>query len=383
VSTLIGSTEAAAILDVSKATLYAYVSRGRLNRTVAPDGRVSLFDRDEVEQLARRSRRASSRPRATIDVVVSSDVTVIDETSLRYRGHEVAALAADHSFEDVAELLWSESGEVVPSATSWPMLDRSDREALDQCAGLDVSPIGAMAVAAHVLAERHPDDSATEAARRSLLAMPGLLGSTRRTGPYALRLAGAWRRQPAPGLVAAVDAALVLLADHELATGTLVVRVVASVRTSPYVAFAAGLASMEGARFGAASEAVHRFIAECAEEEPRIVIDRWRAGRRRCPGFGHSVYRQVDPRFPVLLDLVRRIDPDVATLVEVIVAEAGRVVPHPPNIDLAVGALTFAGGLDPSLPVFAVARLAGWGAHFDEEVAERPLRYRGIATPAR
>ena len=51
-STLIRSNEAAALLNVSKPTLYAYVSRGRLQRTTAPDGRTSLFARDEVERLA-------------------------------------------------------------------------------------------------------------------------------------------------------------------------------------------------------------------------------------------------------------------------------------------------------------------------------------------
>jgi citrate synthase len=95
------------------------------------------------------------------------------------------------------------------------------------------------------------------------------------------------------------------------------------------------------------------------------------------------VYQQIDPRFAVLLDRVRRLDADVGTLVDVIVAEAGRSFAHPPNVDLAMGALTFAADLDPSIPLAAVARLAGWGAHFDEEIAERPLRYRGIATPAR
>ena len=384
-STLIRSSEAAAILDVTKATLYSYVSRGRLARTIAADGRTSLFARDEVEQLAQRSRRAPSGPRATIDVQISSGITVIDDTTLSYRGHDVVQLAADHRFEDVAELLWS--GTAVEGDTTWPSLDPSERATLSPICSLPLSPIGRIATAAQVLAELHRDPAAlpspVTAARRLLVAAPFVLGSTRRTGRYAERLTVAWRRRPSPALVDAIDTALVLLADHELATSTLAVRIAASVRTSPSVAFAAGLTTLEGALHGTTSAEAHRFLDDCAAGEPTLVIDHLRARRRPVPGFGHKVYRGVDPRFPPLLEQVRRLDPDGAELVGAVIAEAGRVMAHQPNVDLALGALTRAAGLEPDTPIFPVARIAGWAAHFDEECAERPVRFRGVATPRR
>jgi len=52
-----------------------------------------------------------------------------------------------------------------------------------------------------------------------------------------------------------------------------------------------------------------------------------------------------------------------------------------PTVDLALGALTWVTGLDASAPIFAVARIAGWGAHYAEELNERPVRFRGVATP--
>ena len=386
---MIRSGEAAAILGVTKATLYAYVSRGRLPRTIAADGRTSLFARDEVEQLARRSRRAPTGPRATIDVQISSGITVIDETSLSYRGHDVVALAADHRFEDVAELLWS--GDDAEAATTWPSLDAALRDALAPIAGLALSPIGRIATAAQVVAEVHgdtapnpnPASSPADAARRLLIATPLVLGSARRTGRYAERLAVAWRRRPSPALVDAIDTALVLLADHELATSTLAVRIAASVRTSPSIAFAAGLTTLEGALHGSASAEAHRFLDDCAESEPSVVMDQFRAQRRPIPGFGHKVYRGIDPRFPPLLDQVRRLDPSGAELVDGVIAEAGRIMAHQPNVDLALGALTRGAGLEPDTPIFAVARIAGWAAHYDEECAERPVRFRGVATPRR
>jgi citrate synthase len=381
-STYVKADEAAAILDVSKPTLYAYVSRGRLRRSTGPDGRTSLFARDEVEQLAARSRRASA-PRPTIDVQVSSGVTVIDEHALTYRGHDVAALAADHSFEDVAELLWAGPDTAPASGTKWPAVDPEDRGALAAVDELDLTPIGRLAVTAHVLGRRHPADGAGEAARRLLLAIPTVLGSSRRTGPYARRLAAAWRARPSEALVAAVDTSMVLLADHELATSTLAVRIAASVRSDPYVAFASGFASMEGTLHGKASAAVHRFLEECARDGADVTIRRLRAQRMPIPGFGHKVYRIVDPRYAVLVDHVGRIDPDGAGVLDSVVAEAGRVMAHPPNVDLALGALSWVAGLDPDIPIFAVARVAGWAAHYAEEVDERPVRFRGVARPLR
>ena len=380
VSTLIRSTDAAAILGVSKATLYAYVSRGRLNRTTAPDGRTSLFARDEVQQLAERSRRAPSGPRATIDVQIASNITTIDEDALTFRGVDAIELAATRRFEDVAEFLWS--AEANAAAVTWPSADPALRSALSPIAELVISPIARLATAAHVLSALHPDDGSAAAARRLLVATPVVLGSSRHTGRFAARLAGAWRRRPSAELIDAIDAALVVLADHELATSTLAVRISASVRTSPYAGFAAGLASIEGRLHGSAAAEVSRFLATCAESEPSAVLAQHRAERRQVPGFGHKVYRGRDPRFPLVMDHVSRLDPNEADLVDAVMVEAGRTMPHQPNVDLALGALTRAARLEPDTPIFAAARIAGWAAHFAEELDERPLRFRGVATPA-
>lgn len=380
-STLIRATEASTILGVSKPTLYAYVSRGRLSRTTAADGRTSLFSRDEVTQLAERSRRAPSGPRPTIDVQISSAVTTMDDTSLRFRGHDVTELASRLHFEDVAELLWSASADARGGGIVWPGADTHDRAALAPIDQLGLSPIGRIAVAAHVLAASRPGDSPSTAARRLVIAAPGVLGSTRHTGRFALRLTAAWRSRPSTALVDAVDTALILLADHELATSTLAVRIAASVRTAPNVAFAAGLACIEGVLHGSASAQAHRFLEACADEGPTATIGRLRTERRPIPGFGHKVYRGIDPRFPPLVEHVRQLDPIRAAVVDAVVSEAGRVMTHQPNIDLALGAFTWAAGFEPDTPIFAVARIAGWGAHFAEEVAERPVRFRGVAGP--
>ena len=382
-STLIRAGDAADILGVSKPTLYAYVSRGRLTRTTAADGRTSLFDRNEVEQLVERSRRSASGPRPTIDVQIRSSITTMHEEALEFRCHDVIALVSTRHFEDVAELLWSNDADVAPAGTTWPKADSDDLAALSPIDDLDTTPIGRLAIAAHTVDARHRNDDAATAARRLLLVTPALLGSRRRTGAYAHRLASAWQTQPSPDLVAAVDTALALLADHELATSTLAVRIAASARTTPLAAIATGLASIEGELHGSASAAAHRFLDRCATHGTASSVAELRSARQLIPGFGHKVYRGVDPRFGPLIDAIRPLDPNSnrLALVDEVIAEVGRTLPHQPNVDLALGTLTWVAGLDPNTPIFAVARIAGWAAHYLEELDEAPLRFRGIARP--
>jgi citrate synthase len=255
---------------------------------------------------------------------------------------------------------------------------------LEPIEALDMSPVGRLATAAHVLAVMHVDDSPTDAARRLLVAAPIVLGARRRTGRFAHRLVSAWRAGPTGDmvdLVDAVDAALVLLADHELATSTLTVRIAASVHTTPYAGLAAAMATIEGRLHGNASAEAGRFLAACSAATPSDVLAQLRKQRRAVPGFGHKVYRGVDPRFTALAEHVRRVDPAEGALLDAVVRDAGRVLPHQPNVDLALGALVRAARLPPDAPVFAVARIAGWGAHFAEETEERPVRFRGVAAP--
>src|SRR5579863_1184533 len=113
------AAQAAQRLGVKPATLYAYVSRGVLSRAKAADGRGSLFDRSEIERLARRGR--PRRPAGATDLTVESAITEITGDRLRYRGLDVMKLAVSRPFEDVAELLWT--GELPPaSATRVPWL---------------------------------------------------------------------------------------------------------------------------------------------------------------------------------------------------------------------------------------------------------------------
>jgi len=196
----------------------------------------------------------------------------------------------------------------------------------------------------------------------------------------AERLSRAWRRHPPAELVDAVDRALVLLADHELATSTLAVRVAASVRASPAAALTAGLAVVAGPLHGAASQAASELFERAAATSASDAVQRRLSRGDRLPGFGHTVYRRGDPRFAPLMDAIRRIPADHGRLqtVDAVIEEAGRSIGQLPNVDLALGALYHVARLPLDAPIFAVARIAGWTAHYDEELGERPVRFRGL-----
>ena len=68
----VGAGEAARLLGVQRATLYAYVSRGLIGRRVAVDGRTSLYAVDDVESLAGRVRQRESEPRPSLDVQIAT-----------------------------------------------------------------------------------------------------------------------------------------------------------------------------------------------------------------------------------------------------------------------------------------------------------------------
>jgi excisionase family DNA binding protein len=100
----ITADEAAHRLGVSKPTLYAYVSRGKIGRTLADDGRRSRFNAAEVAVLGRGKPKPPS-PGMT-ELRLASAVTRIDDTTLFYRGVPIGSLVGQKNFEHVASLLW-------------------------------------------------------------------------------------------------------------------------------------------------------------------------------------------------------------------------------------------------------------------------------------
>jgi citrate synthase len=156
------------------------------------------------------------------------------------------------------------------------------------------------------------------------------------------------------------------------------------VRSDPADALAAGLHVVAGPLHGGASRAVAGVLAAVERHGAREAVAAVLRSGERLPGFGHHVYRTADPRLAPLLDAVQAIPAPAGRhdAVHALLAEAGRVIGTVPNVDVGLGALQFVGALPDDVPLFALARMAGWAAHYDEELGERPVRYRGITRPS-
>lgn len=403
----LSTRQAAERLGVKPETVYAYVSRGLLSSRRSPDTRGSTFDAAEVDALARAGRRpaAAAREAAPEGMSVRTGITLIEADGCWFRGVDARELAASRTFEEAAEWLWT--GRLTPGlrfTASEPLLAaaRTAAGALPgHSAGIDRMRA---AVVAAAVADPLRFDLAEEAvltrARGLLPVLVGALpryeaGAGSRTdadadaGARAGGGAGSgeglarslWPRvtgrPPTEGFLRALESAMVLLLDHDLAASTLAARVAASARANPYAVVSAGLGALDAPLHGAASAGVHRMLEEVLQRgsAAAVVAGILRAGRR-VPGLGHSIYPGEDPRARALFRVLEEV-PECAAALRA-AHEVAETAGRPANVDLALGVLTLSAGTAPEAGegIFAVARTAGWIAHALEEYGERPLRLR-------
>ncbi len=189
----------------------------------------------------------------------------------------------------------------------------------------------------------------------------------------------------------ALEALLIIQADHEQNASTSAMRLVGSTRANPYACTAAAIAALWGPLHGGANEAVLQTLAEIGSVE-RIPEVLRRAKDKNDPfrlmGFGHRVYKSYDPRAKVLrqrcyevLDaLGQRDDPllKLAMELERVTLEDDYFIERKlyPNVDFYSGIIFRALGLPPAMftPVFAVARTVGWVVHWNEMIADPETR---------
>jgi citrate synthase len=381
--------EAMARLGVKAQTLYAYVSRGLVRSERVPGTRTSRYRRADVERLAARARRTAAGTGP--EIVIDSALTFLDPAGrLAYRGWDVARAAETASYEVVAEWLWGvdDAGAAWTAPPEALLVARRAQAALPEGAVIpDLLRVAAAAVAPCDPLRNDRRRGAVAARARALIAtlvesLPLVGERTPREGaPIAHRL---WPRlsplPPSAARVAALDRALVLLADHELAASTLAARVAASAWADPYLVVSAGLAAAGGPLHAGASEAVRALLRDIVDGvAPAAAVGRRLRDLGAVPGFGHTVYEGPDPRAAVLLAALRRARPPQRVMravaaVEDIVAVDGD---GSPNIDFALGAFSEAADMVPGAgeAIFVIARCAGWIAHGLEEYEHR-LRYR-------
>lgn len=382
----ISATEAASRLGVKRETIYAYVSRGLLDSVRALDGKSSTFDPAQIDRLRRR--RAGGHP-GRLEVSVASSITEVVDGRVAYRGHPIDTIVtAGHRYEAAAELLWS--GRLAHSPP-WETprsigtaVRRAARALPDHATPTDRMMAGVVAAGA---ADPFRDD-------RSV----GGVTTTTRTLVNAIVESLPVRTEPVGDTVAArlwcrlndgqrrawplLDMAMVALADHGMATSTLAARLAASTRAGPHAVLLAGLGAVAGPLHGGASRTVHQLFvdAEARGADAAIAATLRRDGK--IPGLGHFIHVRADPRYELLGPAVAGSGLDRARLevVSEVTARTAQRTSVVPNVDFALGALTYAAGMgdDAGEVIFAISRSAGWVAHALEEYEEPPIRFRPV-----
>lgn len=391
--------EVAARLGVKIDTVYAYVSRGVLTAHRQDRSRLSQFDSDEVERVALRGRpRRTSRP-AALDVIVETDLTTIVDQRILYRGRDAARIAPTEAFEQAAEWLWT--GQEIDRVDPWQAYEISLPELTD--------PRDRMRLAVVMAASKEPlradlsADAVTSTARSLIATMVAALPAPADARAARLVLGGdrppvrgsiagrLWRHlsstRPTPRLVAALNAALVLLADHELASSTLAVRVAASVRADPFAVVTAGLGALAGPLHAGASVPAHEMLANASVQTPQAALATAVQRHGHLPGFGHRLYLDGDPRAKLLIEMIAAAAPGAPGLhaARALIRAARQHTRVEPNVDLALAILSTVARMPPTAgeTIFTVARTSGWIAHAIEEYSEQPLRFRARAIQRR
>jgi len=355
------AAETQARLNIRPQTLYAYVSRGRLEaKQDAGDPRRSLYRAADVARLE--ARKARGRKAAAVaedaiawgEPVLASSITTVIEGRLYYRGRDAVALAETETLEAVARLLRGGDGVRLKER-------REEPPALPDARARLFAALAARAAADAPMRGRGAHVLAAEGASLLDAAADAVAGSVGE-GPIHARLAEAWGVDESGADL--IRRLLVLLADHELNVSTFAARVAASTGGSLAAADLAGLAALSGPLHGGMAPRVEAFIAEAERVGAEAAVAARIAQGLLIPGFGHQLYPAGDPRAAALL---AAFTPPPAY--EAVREAAEAMTGVQANVDMALTALAAALGLPKGAPflIFAIGRMAGWQAHALEQ----------------
>jgi citrate synthase len=343
-------------------------------------------------------------------VATSSGICYIDGDRgvLAYRGYDIHDLAPKATFEEVCYLLWhgtlpnrAQLGELQSQfAADRRLPDGVVRlvRALPPGDAMDILRTGASALS-HYDRDAHDHSPAANcrkavrltAQMASLVAAIGRIEANQHpidpdpvmgfAANFLYQLTGT---RPDALAVRAMDCALVLHADHELNASTFAARVAAATLTDIHSAIVGGIGALKGPLHGGANAEVMKMLLDFGEtataDKVESAIREKLAKKEKIPGFGHRVYKTMDPRAVHLRQLSKDLGKrsgqsnwvEMSERIEALVMGEKKLNP---NVDFYSASMYYALGIPVSLytPIFAVSRTSGWTAHVLEQFANNRL----------
>ncbi|HEY6330766.1 MAG TPA: citrate synthase family protein [Blastocatellia bacterium] len=390
------SAQAAATLGITIQTLYAYISRGILRSEPVPGkSRSKRYLAEDVVRLKERKElrgdpdSGSRRSLHWGGPVLESAITAIEAGCVYYRGKDAIELAEKSSVEEVAALLWTgderhakdlfrskglpsrrigvelAEGSIALKNVLRTLAREKRLGPIERCQ-IVLPWIGAADTSAYDI---RPSSIATTGAKILAVLASVIAGSG--SGDSVDRvLQGAWapRRTKAR---AALRAALILCADHELNVSAFTARCVASAAATLYDVVGAGLAAMKGRKHGGMTLRVEALFDEAgvAPSAADTIESRLRRGEN-LPGFGHPLYPEGDPRGRMLISMADKAGlRGQAQIGRELCRAAVEMTGEHPTLDFGLVALARSFGFPAgsAIALFALGRTIGWIAHAIEQ----------------
>jgi citrate synthase len=342
-------------------------------------------------------------------VAVQSSICFIDGDAGRlvYRGYDIGELVEHVTFEETAALLWD--GELPNRGQLGKLRADLGRSAALPSYVLDLlkelprqtQPIDALRTAVSALGASDPDleHNDSQADRRKAIRITAQLPTITaafhrlRNGQQAiapdpeLSVAANFLymlngKKPHETLSRVLDAALVLHAEHGMNASTFAARVTAATMADMHAAITSACAALKGPLHGGANQDVMHLLLSCgdaasAEKKVREML----AANQKVPGFGHRVYHVFDPRAHFLRKMSKQLGEAAGNtkwyemserlipIMKDTINSDGKPKNLNPNVDFFSASTYYTMGipLDLFIPIFAIARVAGWSAHIMEQ----------------
>ncbi|HEX6038086.1 citrate/2-methylcitrate synthase [Longimicrobium sp.] len=331
---------------------------------------------------------------------------------LIYAGYDIDDLARNTTFEEVCYLLWNgalpnrqQLDEIKQHLERHSALRPEVLEML-RAYPRDADPMAAVRTAISALGMFDPqaDDISAESVRHKAIFLTAQTPTI--VAAYDRIRRGLEPLQPKAGLgfaanflymlngeeanetrVRTMDVALVLHAEHGMNASTFAARVTAGTLSDMYSAITSAIGTLKGPSHGGANVEVMNMLREIDEsgEDPGTWVRNALGSGKKVMGFGHRVYKAVDPRATVLRELADQIMEEAGETKWLDLSDKIRAAMREemdkkgkkiyPNVDFFSASVytTLGIAMDLFTAVFALARMPGWTAHLMEQYADNRL----------